>query len=441
MQMSMSSIGSYHFKGARVLDPKTALDREQDLIVVDGMIQQGGPDLVTPIGAQVIDGRGLLLVPGLIDLHSHLREPGDEGKEDFRSGSASAAAGGFTSVCAMPNTRPVNDSRAITELILCGTKAIGGVRVYPVGAITMGLEGKILTGMGELKEAGIVAVSDDGRPIMNSGLMRRALEYAKTFDLTVIQHAEDLNLSRGGPMHEGKCSTRAGLKGQPSQAESVIVARDLALVELTGARYHVAHLSTKESVQLMREAKRKGLPVSCEVTPHHLTLTDEACLTYDPVTKVNPPLRTDEDRAALWEALADGTIDAVATDHAPHSLNDKRVEFDCSAFGMLGFETALAIVLGLVREKKMTLMAAIDRLTWGPAKVLGLPGGTLEIGKHADITCIRLDEKWTVDSALLRSKSVNSPFLGWQMVGKALLTMVGGKIIHNELNLLSEGKR
>ena len=430
----MNQIG-FHFQRARVIDPKLGIDREQDLIIRDGKIGESGRGLATPRGIVPMDARGLLVVPGLVDLHSHIREPGEEYKEDFVTASRSATSGGFTSVCAMPNTRPPNDTRAITELIVSRSKATQGVKVYPIGAITMGLQGKALTEFGDLKDAGIVALSDDGRPVMNSGLMRRALEYAKTFDLTVIQHAEDLDLSRGGVMHEGVCSTRLGLRGQPSQAESVMVARDLALVELTGARYHVAHVSTKESISLVRAAKKRGLPVTCEVTPHHLMLTDEACLTYDTSSRVNPPLRTQADIAILREALADGTIDAVATDHAPHSSVEKQVEFDCAAFGAIGFETALALVLRLVENKEISLAKAIERMTWSPAKVLRLPAGTLELGQPGDVTCIDLDKEWTVDPSLIRSKSKNSPFIGWKLKGKVMMTFVDGRMVYDERNV------
>jgi len=429
---NQSSPVGYHLQKARVVDPKSGTDREQDVIIQNGRIKESGRGLATPKGVIPLDLRGLLVVPGFIDLHAHLREPGEEYKEDFRSASAAAASGGFTSVCAMPNTKPPNDSRAITDLILTKTKEMGGIRVYPVGAITMGLQGQRLTEFGELKDAGVVAFSDDGRPVMNSRVMRRALEYGRTFDVPIIQHAEDLNLSEGGAMHEGRCSTHIGMRGQPSQAESVIVARDLALVELIGARYHVAHVSTKESIQMIREAKRKGLPVTCEVTPHHLMLTDEACLSYDTSTKVNPPLRTKEDVAVLWQALADGTIDAVATDHAPHSSIEKLVEYDCSAFGAIGFETALPLVLRLVEKKEMSLMTAIERMTWGPARTLGLPGGSLQEGTPGDVTCIDLEKEWTVDADSFRSKSRNSPFFGWTLKGKVVLTLVEGKMIHQD---------
>lgn len=403
------------------------------MIVSEGRIVRAGRGLATPAGARVIDGEGLLLVPGLIDLHAHLREPGEEYKEDIASAGRSAAAGGFTAVCAMPNTNPTNDNRAITMLIRTRASEVAGIHIYPVGAISKGLKGEVLTEVGELKDAGCVALSDDGRPVMSSVLMRRALEYGRTFDLPVVQHAEDLCLSEGGVMHEGACSTRAGLRGQPGQAEDVMVARDIALVELTGARYHVAHISTAASVKLVRDAKRRGLPVTCEVTPHHLMLTDEACLTYDTSTKVNPPLRTSTDVEALHEALADGTIDAVATDHAPHTSIEKLVEYDNAAFGMIGFETALPLVLRLVTAGRLTLQAAIERMTWGPARIFRLPGGMMPDGAVADLTIIDLERTWTVEPNRLLSKSRNTPFSGWEMKGKVMMTIVGGKIIHDAL--------
>ena len=401
------------------------------MIVSEGRIVRAGRGLATPAGARVIDGEGLLLVPGLIDLHAHLREPGEEYKEDIASAGRSAAAGGFTAVCAMPNTNPTNDNRAITMLIRTRASEVAGIHIYPVGAISKGLKGEVLTEVGELKDAGCVALSDDGRPVMSSVLMRRALEYGRTFDLPVVQHAEDLCLSEGGVMHEGACSTRAGLRGQPGQAEDVMVARDIALVELTGARYHVAHISTAASVKLVRDAKRRGLPVTCEVTPHHLMLTDEACLTYDTSTKVNPPLRTSTDVEALHEALADGTIDAVATDHAPHTSIEKLVEYDNAAFGMIGFETALPLVLRLVTAGRLTLQAAIERMTWGPARIFRLPGGMMPDGAVADLTIIDLERTWTVEPNRLLSKSRNTPFSGWEMKGKVMMTIVGGNIVHD----------
>lgn len=428
----MTAVGM-HFLRARLLDPASGTDQETDLVVEAGRVARIGRGLATPAGARAFDARGLLLVPGLIDLHTHLREPGEEYKEDIASASAAAAAGGWTAVTAMPNTVPPNDSRAVAELIRSRAREVDGVRVNQVGAISRGLKGETLADIGDLAEAGVVGISDDGMPVMNAALMRRALEYGRTFRLPVIQHAEDAHLSAGGSMNEGAASTRAGLRGQPPQAESVMVARDLALVELTGARYHVAHVSTAETVRLVREARRRGLPVSCEVTPHHLTLTDEACLSYDTNTKCNPPLRTSADVAALREALADGTIEAIATDHAPHTSIEKEVEFDLARFGMLGLETAVPLVLALVRDGVLPLAAAVERLTAGPARLFGLAGGRLAEGVPADLTLIDPERTWTVDPAALRSKSRNTPFAGWKMTGRAVLTVVGGKVLHQDL--------
>ncbi len=421
-----------HLKRGRIVDSSSGGDREGDLIISGGRVVRTGRGLATPADALVIDAQDYLIVPGLIDLHAHLREPGEEYKEDIKSGSAAAAAGGFTAVCVMPNTNPPNDTRAVTELIKSQAKTVDGVHVYPIGCISRGLKGESLADIAELKDAGVVAISDDGRPVMNAGLMRRALEYGRTFNLPVIQHAEDLNLSESGAMHEGVYSTRAGLRGQPGQAEEVIVARDLALVELTGARYHVAHISTEGSIRLVREAKRRGLPVTCEVTPHHLMLSDEACVGYDTMTKVNPPLRSARDVAALREALADGTIDAIATDHAPHTSIQKLVEYEFAAPGMIGLETALSVVLKLVKDGALPLGTAIERLTWGPARIFGLPGGTIPEGAAADVTCIDLEKRWTVNPDHFKSKSRNTPFAGWELTGKAVLTIVSGKIVHDE---------
>src|SRR6478609_3522117 len=348
-------------RGGRIIDPGRGVDAEGDLLIENGVIGRFGAGLAAGVskGTRVLDVRGSWVVPGLIDLHTHLREPGQEYKEDIATGTRAAAAGGFTAVCAMPNTNPPNDTRAVTELIVRRAREVGAVRVYPVGAITKGLAGETLAEMGELKDAGCVAVSDDGRPVMNAELMRRAMEYARTFGLTIVQHCEDLSLSAGGAMNEGIVSTRAGIRAQPATAESTMVARDIELCALTGARYHVAHISSADSVRLVREAKRRGLPITCEVTPHHLTLTDEACAGYDTSTKCNPPLRAGADVTALREALADGTIDAVATDHAPHSRVEKDVEFEEAAFGMIGLETALPLLLDLVREGTLTPAALV----------------------------------------------------------------------------------
>src|SRR4051812_29217451 len=347
--MSWRPMPAICLRGGRVIDPARNFDAQADVLLRDGWVERVEPGIAASLGegVRIIDVRDLWVLPGFIDIHTHLREPGQEYKEDIATGTAAAAAGGFSAGCAMPNTVPPNDNRAITELMVRRAREVGSVRLYPIGAITLGLKGETLSEMGELKEAGCVAVSDDGRPVMNAEVMRRALEYARGFGLPIIQHCEDLALSGGGSMHEGVISTRAGIRAQPSAAESVMLARDIELVALTGARYHVAHISAAESVRLVREAKKRGLPVTCEVTPHHLTLTDEACATYDTHTKCNPPLRSSADVSALTEALADGTIDAIATDHAPHSTVEKDVEFEQAAFGVIGLETALPLCLDL----------------------------------------------------------------------------------------------
>jgi dihydroorotase len=423
-------------RGGRVLDPATKTDRKADVLVSGGRIVRIEAGVAAPASARVIDASSRLVVPGLCDLHVHLREPGHEYKEDIASGSRAAAAGGFTTICCMPNTQPPNDNRAVTDLITRRAREVGLVKVRPVGAVSKGLAGESLSEMGEMKDAGIVAVSDDGKPVMNAELMRRALEYARTFGLPVVQHAEDAHLAHGGVMNEGPVATRVGLRGQPPSAESVMVARDLELVAWTGARYHVAHLSTARSAALVRDAKRLGLPVTCEVTPHHLVLTDEACATYDTSTKCNPPLRSEADRQALLAALADGTVDAIATDHAPHSPVEKELEFDLAAFGMIGLETALPLVLRLVADGVIQLPRAIELMTAGPARAFGLEVGALAVDGPADLTVIDPDRAWQAASAGLRSKSSNSPFLGWSLRGRAVLTLCDGRVIHDQDGLL-----
>lgn len=423
-------------RGGRVIDPARNLDVSADLLLQDGKVARIEAGIEAKGGARVIDVKGQWVVPGFIDLHCHLREPGQEYKENVATGTAAAAAGGFTAVCAMPNTVPPNDNRAVTELIVRRAQEVGVVRVYPIGCITQGQKGENLAEMGELQEAGCVAVSDDGKSVMNSEVMRRALEYARGFGLVVIQHAEDVHLSANGPAHEGPVSTRIGLRSQPAAAESGMVARDLELVALTGARYHVAHVSCAETVRLVRDAKKRGLPVTCEVTPHHLTLTDEACAGYDTSTRVNPPLRSEADVAACRAALADGTIDAVATDHAPHSPVEKDVEFEQAASGMIGLETALPLCLDLVAKNAMSPMALFARMSTAPAKVLGLPGGTLAPGSVADVTVVDPQATWVCDASRFRSKSRNSPFVGRAMRGRAMLTIVGGNIVFAEEKVL-----
>jgi dihydroorotase len=427
--------GEIVLANGRLIDPSAersggAVDRQADVRIVGSKIVEIGRGLR---GAVTLDLGGLWVVPGFIDLHVHLREPGQEYKEDIVTGTRAAAAGGFTTVCCMPNTRPVNDQRAVTELIVRRGREAGLVRVHPIGAITVGLEGQSLAEIAEMKDAGIVAISDDGRPVMNAGLLRRAMEYARTFGLPLVQHAEDLDLAEGGSMNEGAVATRIGVRSQPACAESAMVARDLEICEWTGARYHVAHASTARSAALLREAKRRGLPVTAEVTPHHLVLTEDACAHYDTNTKVMPPLRTTADCEALLEALIDGTIDCVATDHAPHSPVEKHVEFECAAPGMLGLETALPILLGLHRDSggKLSLARLVAALTNGPARVFGLAGGSLAVGAAADLTVIDPDRPNVVSTEGLSSRSKNTPFLGRTLTGKAVLTFVEGRLVHD----------
>ncbi|HEY8038374.1 MAG TPA: dihydroorotase [Polyangiaceae bacterium] len=424
------------FRRVRAVDPSGALDAEVDVVVERGRItrvgRDAGKDLTPGERVRVVERAGAWLLPGLIDLHAHLREPGAEGKEDVASGLAAAAAGGFVDVCCMPNTRPVNDSRVVTEMLVSRARALGGVRLHPIGAITVGQKGEQLTEMADLKDAGAVAVSDDGRCVSNSHVMRRALEYASTFDLPLIQHAEDHALTEGAQMHEGAVSTRLGLRGWPRVAEDVIVARDVILAEYVGARYHVAHVSTLGSVRLLREAKARGgrATVTAEVTPHHLLLTDAAMLGYDTACKVNPPLREAEDVEALRRALADGTIDCVATDHAPHGLLDKHVEMAEAAPGMMGLELCLPLLLGLVREGVLPLSRLVDALTAAPARVVGLEPPRIREGARADLVLVEPEARWTIDPARLRTKSRNTPFAGRAVQGRVAMTVCEGRIVH-----------
>ncbi len=418
--------------GGRVIDPRSGRDEIADVVIEAGKIARIGAGAAGDARpddreTRVVNCRGRWVVPGFVDLHTHLREPGQEYKEDIVSGTRAAAAGGFTTVCAMPNTAPTNDTRAVTEMIVAKAKSLGLVRVHPIGAITLGLKGERITEMADMREAGCVAVSDDGRCVMDASVMRRALEYASTFDLPVIQHAEDHKLTEGAQMHEGAVSTRLGLKGWPRVAEDHIVARDLLLTEGARARYHLAHASTRGSAALMREAKSRGLRVSAEATPHHLTLTDEAVLGYQTACKVNPPLREAVDRDALVEALADGTIDCVATDHAPHAAAEKDCEFAAAPNGMIGLETALPVLLELVRAERVSAMRLIDALTSAPARVIGIAAGTLAVGALADVTVIDPERRWKVDTFV--SKSRNSPFVGREVQGRVVLTLVGGDVV------------
>jgi len=424
-------------RGGRVVDPSRGLDEEADVVIEDGRITRVGRGAAEGLRGERVEVRdvtGCWVVPGLVDMHVHFREPGQEYKEDIASGLRAAAAGGFTQVCAMPNTTPVNDTRAITEAMVARGREVasagGATRLHPFGAITKGLEGRDLTEMADLRDAGAIGVSDDGKCVMNAAVMRRALEYARTFDLVVSQHCEDHDLSAGALMHEGAVSTKLGLRGWPRVAEDVIVARDLLLAELTGARYHIAHLSSKVAVRLLREAKSRGIEVSAEVTPHHLTMTHESVLSYDTVCKVNPPLREEEDVEALREALRDGTIDVIATDHAPHSPLEKDCEFAAASPGMIGVETALPAMLELVRRGILTPLRLIEAMSTGPVKITRLEGGSLVVGARADVTVIDPEARWTVTKDALRSKSHNTPYLGREVIGRVRLTLVGGKTAH-----------
>ena len=421
-------------EGGRVIDPASGLDGVRTVIVRDGRIVDVVERVERPREARALDARGKWVTPGFIDLHAHLREPGQEYKETVASGARAAVAGGFTAVCAMPNTVPPNDNATVTELVLARAAAAGLARVYPVGCISRGQKGEDLAEYGELKAAGCVALSDDGAPVMSPALMRRALEYARAFGLPLAVHEEDLHLAGAWSMNEGPVATRLGLKGTPAQAEEVMVLRDLALVELTGGRLHLQHVSTCGSVRALREARKRGLPVTAEATPHHLTLTDEevARSGYDTDFKMNPPLRGEADVRALREGLADGTIGCIATDHAPHAVEEKKLEFDAALNGILGLETAFAACLALVREGALSEQRLVEALTAAPARIFGLPGGSLARGAPADVAVLDPALEWTCDTAALHSLSRNTPWKGRRLTGRCTHTLVGGRLVHQQ---------
>lgn len=420
-------------KGGRVIDPANGRDGLFDVLVEKGKINTVAPagKLSANENAKVIDASGLVVTPGFIDMHVHFREPGFEYKETIETGCQSAAAGGFTCVAVMPNTCPVNDNRSVTEMMLTQARNKGAVRVRVIGAITEGLNGKRLTDMGDLAEAGVVGFSDDGRPVMSNELMRRAFEYSRMFGLPLIQHSEMLDLTQGGCMNEGRVSSELGLKGMPTEAEDIMVFRDISLLPKTGGRLHVAHISSAQAVDLVRRAKARGLPVTCEAAPHHFTLTDEAVRGYDTNTKMSPPLRALGDLNAVKEGLKDGTIDIIATDHAPHADVDKQVDYDSAAFGIVGLETALPLSLELVAQGVMTLPEMVKKLTSRPAEIFKLDLGTLTEGREADLTLFDPEEEYAIDVTRFYSKSKNSPFNGRRVKGRVRHTLVKGKIVYS----------
>jgi dihydroorotase len=414
-------------KNGRLVDPARKIDRTGDILIQDGVIRSVGEAAAGDV--PILDATGLIVAPGFFDIHVHLREPGTEEAETIGSGGTAAVAGGFTAVAAMPNTKPPNDNPSITHFILSEAKRSSPARVFPVGAITKEQKGETLAEIGEMFEVGICAISDDGKPVMNAQLFRRALEYARLFDMPVIQHCEDLNLSKSGVMHEGIYSTRLGLKGIPSAAEETMVSRDLILAQITGSKYHVAHLSTRGAVEMVREAKARGIRVSAEVAPHHFTLTDAAVADYDTNAKMNPPLRSSDDVAALVDAIKDGTIDVIASDHAPHHINLKMLEFDRAPFGITGLETAVALAL---TKLQLPISRVVELFSINPQKIVKVKQWGLFEGSTADLTLLDLSRTWTFDVAQSRSKSRNSPFHGWHFKGKAAATIVGGKVVYED---------
>ena len=422
-----------------VIDPANGLEANLDLLIEEDVIREvGQPGGFASVEAQRIDASGCVVAPGLIDMHVHLREPGYEYKETVLTGTQAAVAGGFTAVACMANTNPVNDNGAVTRFIAEQARGAGLARVFPIGALSKGLNGEELAEIGEMIEAGAVAISDDGRPVMDANLMRRALEYCSMFDVPISVHEEDLHLSCGGSMNEGPTSVRLGIRGVPSVAEDIMVARDIALARLTRGRVHIAHISTRRAVDSVRQAKAEGLAVTTEVAPHHFTLTEEAVEGYNTNAKMSPPLRLADDVAAMKEGLRDGTIDAIATDHAPHHRDEKEIEFDQAAHGVTGLETALSLTLHLVQDGVLSLSEAVQKLTVNPARILGLPHGTLSVGRPADLTLFDVQASWRLDPLASRSRSQNTPFAGWELAGKVRLTMVDGRVVYDDRE--QEGK-
>ncbi|OPX40121.1 MAG: dihydroorotase [Desulfobacteraceae bacterium 4484_190.3] len=423
-------------KGGRIIDPSQNIDAEMDLLIENGKIAKMGRDLSASENnsttVETLDLRNALIVPGLIDMHTHLREPGHEYKETIQTGSEAAVAGGFTSIACMPNTNPINDNRSVTDFILKQAGICNMANVYPIAAISKMSEGKVLSEFGDLKDAGAVAFSDDGNPVTNSRLMRNALEYAHPLDMTVISHCEVLDLSTGGTMNEGSVSTELGLQGIPNVAESIMVERDIALADYTNTSVHIAHVSTAESVRAIRAAKARGVHVTAETAPHYFTLTDEALREFSTNAKVYPPLRNMKDVESIKEGLKDGTIDVIASDHAPHSSIEKDVEFEYAASGINGLETSLSLSLKLVDDDILTFHQLIEKMSTNPARILKINKGTLTIGSDADLTIIDTQKSWTVNVNIFRSKSKNSPFQGWKLKGKAIMTIVGGEIKYKE---------
>ncbi|UCD24086.1 MAG: dihydroorotase [Gemmatimonadota bacterium] len=419
-------------KGGRIVDPSQGHDGVGDLLLLDGKVESLGPGLGAPDGAAVLEAGGKVVAPGLVDIHVHLREPGREDAETVATGAAAAVAGGFTSICAMPNTDPVTDNQAAVGFIVKQAQAAGAARVYPIAAISMGLKGEQLAEFGELIHAGAVGVSDDGHPVASSHLMRAALEYSLTFGIPVADHCEDPWLFEGGAMHEGLVSSRLGLKGIPSATEAIMVARNIMLADLTGGHVHLLHMSARSSLELIRRAKDRGIKVTAEATPHHFTLTDAACEDYDTNAKMNPPLREGDDVTAIREGLKDGTLDAIATDHAPHHYETKERDFADAPFGVVGLETALGLGLSeLVGAGVLTLPELISKMSTEPARIYNLPAGTLRPGSPADVVVFDPEVKWQVEPGEFRSRSQNTPFAGRELAGRVEHTIVGGTQVYS----------